>query len=103
MLPLGSQCSGSSCAHTQGLAHMRACPPPLPAEVVEYSCGIAPELMGEVVENVSTGIDTFSLRQPLGVSPGVGLRGGGGRQQRLCFVRCAAQLGAVCCAPLLPA
>lgn len=82
LLPLGSQCCGSSCAHThtQGHAHRHALPASLPAEVVEYSCGIAPELMGEVVENVSTGIDTFSLRQPLGVSPGGGLRGGCSRQ-----------------------
>lgn len=42
----------------------------LGAEVVEYACGIAPDLMGEIVENVSTGIDTYSLRQPLGVSEG---------------------------------
>ncbi len=39
----------------------------LSAEVVEYACGIAPQLMGEFVENVSSGIDTYSLRQPLGV------------------------------------
>lgn len=41
----------------------------LHAEVVEYASGMARELMGEVVENVSNGIDTYSLRQPLGVSP----------------------------------
>ena len=38
------------------------------AEVVEFACGIADHLKGEVVENVSSGMDTFSLRQPLGVS-----------------------------------
>ena len=40
----------------------------VPAEVVEFSAGIATQLMGELVENVSTGIDTYSIRQPLGVS-----------------------------------
>ena len=38
------------------------------AEVVEYSCNLAPDLMGEYVENVSTGMDTYSIKQPLGVS-----------------------------------
>lgn len=38
------------------------------AEVVEFACGIASELKGELVENVSGGIDTYSIRQPLGVS-----------------------------------
>ena len=41
---------------------------PVPAEVVEYACNMAPDLMGEFVENVSTGMDTFSIKQPLGVS-----------------------------------
>lgn len=36
-------------------------------EVVEYAAGIGPDLMGEMLENVSTGIDTYSIRQPLGV------------------------------------
>jgi hypothetical protein len=37
-------------------------------EVVEASCGIAPFLAGEMLENVASGIDCFSVRQPLGVS-----------------------------------
>ena len=37
------------------------------AEVVEYACNLAPDLMGDYVENVSTGMDTYSIRQPLGV------------------------------------
>jgi malonate-semialdehyde dehydrogenase (acetylating)/methylmalonate-semialdehyde dehydrogenase len=41
------------------------------AEVVEYSCGMAPDLMGEFTENVSAGIDTYSIRQPLGVVAGI--------------------------------
>ena len=36
-------------------------------EVVEYSCNIAPDLMGDFVENVAGGMDTYSIRQPLGV------------------------------------
>lgn len=38
-----------------------------PPEVVEYSCNLGPDLMGEMLENVSAGIDTYSMRQPLGV------------------------------------
>lgn len=40
-------------------------------EVVEYSCGIASELMGETAENLSKGVDTYSFRQPLGVCAGI--------------------------------
>lgn len=40
-------------------------------EVVEYAAGIGRDLMGEYVEHVSGGIDTFSLRQPLGVTAGI--------------------------------
>ena len=39
------------------------------AEVVEYACNLAPDLMGDYIENVSTGMDTYSIRQPLGVGP----------------------------------
>ena len=39
--------------------------------MVEYACGIAAEIRGEVVENVSSGIDTFSIKQPLGVVAGI--------------------------------
>lgn len=42
-----------------------------PAEVVEAACGIAPFMMGEMVENVATGIDCYSIRQPLGVVAGI--------------------------------
>ena len=40
-------------------------------EVVEFACGVAPFLSGDIVENVSAGIDTYSLRQPLGVIGGI--------------------------------
>ena len=36
-------------------------------EVVEFACGMAHHLKGEHAEQVSTGVDVFSLPQPLGV------------------------------------
>ena len=36
-------------------------------EVVEFACGMAHHLKGEFSEQVSTGVDVYSLRQPLGV------------------------------------
>lgn len=41
------------------------------AEVVEHACGMATLQMGEYVPNVSSGIDTYSLREPLGVCAGI--------------------------------
>ena len=35
-------------------------------EVVEYACGIPQMLKGEFTENVGTGVDSWSTRQPLG-------------------------------------
>ncbi|KAE8765269.1 CoA-acylating methylmalonate-semialdehyde dehydrogenase [Georgenia thermotolerans] len=35
-------------------------------EVVEVACGIAHLLKGEMTENASTGVDVYSIRQPLG-------------------------------------
>jgi malonate-semialdehyde dehydrogenase (acetylating)/methylmalonate-semialdehyde dehydrogenase len=40
-------------------------------EVVEYACSIPSMSMGELVENVANGIDTYSIRQPLGVVAGI--------------------------------
>jgi malonate-semialdehyde dehydrogenase (acetylating) / methylmalonate-semialdehyde dehydrogenase len=40
-------------------------------EVVEFCCGIPHLLKGEFSENVGTGIDSYSLRQPLGVCVGI--------------------------------
>ncbi len=40
-------------------------------EVVEYCCGIPQLLKGEHSEQVSTGIDVHSIRQPLGVVAGI--------------------------------
>src|SRR5690606_28756537 len=37
-------------------------------EVVEFACGIGHLLKGGHSANVSTGVDTYSLRQPLGVA-----------------------------------
>lgn len=40
-------------------------------KVVDYACGIAEMLKGEHSEGVSTGVDTFSVRRPLGVVAGI--------------------------------
>jgi malonate-semialdehyde dehydrogenase (acetylating)/methylmalonate-semialdehyde dehydrogenase len=40
-------------------------------EVVEFACGIPHLLKGEFSDQVSTGIDSFSFRQPLGVVAGI--------------------------------
>jgi malonate-semialdehyde dehydrogenase (acetylating)/methylmalonate-semialdehyde dehydrogenase len=40
-------------------------------EVVEFACGIPHLLKGAYSENVSTDVDTYSLRQPLGVVAGI--------------------------------
>jgi len=40
-------------------------------EVVEFACGLPQLLKGEFSENVSTDIDSYSIRQPLGVVAGI--------------------------------
>ena len=40
-------------------------------EVVEFACGIPHLLKGEYAENVGTEIDSYSLRQPIGVCAGI--------------------------------
>lgn len=40
-------------------------------EVVEHAANIASMMMGETVENVAGGIDTYSLIQPIGVCAGI--------------------------------
>ena len=40
-------------------------------EVVEFACGIPHLLKGVFSENVSTGVDAYSIRQPLGVVAGI--------------------------------
>ncbi|MGH3199411.1 MAG: aldehyde dehydrogenase family protein, partial [Streptosporangiaceae bacterium] len=40
-------------------------------EVVEFACGIPHLLKGGFSENVSTGIDSYSIRQPVGVVAGI--------------------------------
>src|SRR5437763_4579802 len=40
-------------------------------EVVEFACGAPQLLKGEVSENVGTGVDSYSLRQPLGIVAGI--------------------------------
>ena len=40
-------------------------------EVVEFACGIPHLLKGEFSEGVATGVDTYSMRQPVGVCAGI--------------------------------
>lgn len=40
-------------------------------EVVEQTCSTATTMMGETLENLATGLDTYSYKQPLGVCAGV--------------------------------
>jgi malonate-semialdehyde dehydrogenase (acetylating)/methylmalonate-semialdehyde dehydrogenase len=40
-------------------------------EVVEFACGIPQLLKGEFSEQVSSGVDAYSFRQPLGVCAGI--------------------------------
>jgi malonate-semialdehyde dehydrogenase (acetylating)/methylmalonate-semialdehyde dehydrogenase len=40
-------------------------------EVVEFACGLPQLLKGEFSENVSTDVDSYSIRQPLGVVAGI--------------------------------
>lgn len=40
-------------------------------EVVEFACGIIEQLKGEYSDQVSTGIDVYSFREPLGVVAGI--------------------------------
>ena len=40
-------------------------------EVVEYACGIPQMLKGEFTENVGSNVDSWSIRQPLGVCAGI--------------------------------
>jgi len=40
-------------------------------EVIEFACGLAQLLKGELSENVSTDVDSYSMRQPVGVVAGI--------------------------------
>ncbi len=40
-------------------------------ENIEFACGIAQLMKGELSENVSTNVDSYSIRQPLGVCVGI--------------------------------
>ncbi|MEP6883129.1 MAG: CoA-acylating methylmalonate-semialdehyde dehydrogenase [Gammaproteobacteria bacterium] len=40
-------------------------------EVVEHACGIGSLQLGEFAENVAGGVDTYTLRQPIGVCAGI--------------------------------
>jgi malonate-semialdehyde dehydrogenase (acetylating) / methylmalonate-semialdehyde dehydrogenase len=40
-------------------------------EVIEFACGVPQLLKGEFSENVSTDVDSYSIRQPLGICAGI--------------------------------
>jgi malonate-semialdehyde dehydrogenase (acetylating)/methylmalonate-semialdehyde dehydrogenase len=40
-------------------------------EVVEHACSIGTLQLGEIAENVATGVDTYAIRQPIGVCAGI--------------------------------
>eukprot|EP00466_Bigelowiella_natans_P021329 jgi/Bigna1/51352/estExt_Genewise1.C_1570008 len=40
-------------------------------EVVESAANVAPAMMGETMENLASSVDTYSIRQPLGVCAGI--------------------------------
>ncbi|MDX2220475.1 MAG: CoA-acylating methylmalonate-semialdehyde dehydrogenase [Burkholderiales bacterium] len=40
-------------------------------EVVEHACSIGTLSLGELAENVATGVDTYFIRQPIGVCAGI--------------------------------
>ncbi|KAL8476483.1 hypothetical protein ACS0TY_028956 [Phlomoides rotata] len=40
-------------------------------ELVEHTCGLENLHMGDFFSNVSNGIDTYSIREPLGVCAGI--------------------------------
>ncbi len=40
-------------------------------EVIEFACGIPQMIKGEFSENVSTSVDTYSIRQPVGIVAGI--------------------------------
>jgi malonate-semialdehyde dehydrogenase (acetylating)/methylmalonate-semialdehyde dehydrogenase len=40
-------------------------------ENIEYACGVAQLMKGELSENVSTNVDSYSIRQPIGVCAGI--------------------------------
>lgn len=41
------------------------------AEVLEHACGMAGLQVGEFASNIPNGIDTYSIREPLGVCSGI--------------------------------
>src|SRR2546421_1883506 len=40
-------------------------------EVVEHACSVGTLTLGEIAENVATGVDTYFIRQPVGVCAGI--------------------------------
>ena len=40
-------------------------------EIVEFACGIPHLIKGEYSDQAGTGVDTYSMRQPMGVCAGI--------------------------------
>jgi malonate-semialdehyde dehydrogenase (acetylating)/methylmalonate-semialdehyde dehydrogenase len=40
-------------------------------EVIDFACGLAQQMKGQFSENVSRSVDTYSIRQPVGVCAGI--------------------------------
>ena len=40
-------------------------------DIIEFACGIPQLLKGDYTEQVSTGIDNWTMRQPIGVAVGI--------------------------------
>ena len=62
---------GSSPRSTARSFPTRRARSPAALEVVEFACGIPHLLKGEFTEQVGRGIDSWSVRQPLGVCAGI--------------------------------
>jgi hypothetical protein len=60
------------CIHSRSLSfYLCVCVAMGVVEVVEHACSIPTLLMGEYLQTVATDMDTYSMRQPLGVTAGI--------------------------------
>jgi malonate-semialdehyde dehydrogenase (acetylating)/methylmalonate-semialdehyde dehydrogenase len=62
---------GSYLTFAQSLQTLMPMPLLIIAEVVEHACSVPSLVMGETAENLSTNVDTYTFRQPLGVCAGI--------------------------------
>ena len=69
--PARGRSRGSSRASTARCSPTRSARSTRGLEVIEFGCGIPKLLKGGFSEHVSTGVDVYSIRQPLGVVAGI--------------------------------